>query len=153
MSDSLREVVVQALDTRLRSITVANFYETDAGTNVSSWRDTPLDVATLPALVWRDTDATTPEAGALDVHRLNVEIDCVVSGTTLSTAMVLLRKVIADVVKALGSDLTLGGVVHDILQGTEEVHVQHEEHKLMNATLTFVLVFSSAHFDPYPPGD
>lgn len=149
MSDSLRETVVQALNARLQTITVANLYETNAGLNVSSWRDTPLDINTLPALVWRDTDAATPEAGALDVHRLNVEIDCVVAGTSLNSVMILLRKLIADVVKALGSDLTLGGAVHDILQGGEEIHVQHEEHKLMNATLAFVLVFSSAHFDPY----
>jgi hypothetical protein len=149
MADSLREGVVQAFDTRLKEILTAGGYETDAGTNVEGWKDTPHDIASLPALVWRDTDLKEPEAGATDVHNLTIEIDAVVVKTSTVSAMAQLRKLIADVVKVLGTDLTLGALAQDIRQLGEEIQVDHEDKKIMTATLLFDVIFTSGHFDPY----
>ena len=57
MADSKRETVVQALDTLLETITTVGGYETNAGSNVYGWRDTPVDATMLPALVWREYTA------------------------------------------------------------------------------------------------
>ena len=149
MADSKRETVVQALDTLLETITTTNGYETNAGANVYGWRDTPLDASMLPALVWRDTDSTTPEAGATDIHAMTVEIDAVVICYAAVDAAPQLRKVIADVIKALGSDLTLGGEAQDIRQVSEEVQVEHDDRKIMAAMLTIEVEFTTGHFDPY----
>ena len=149
MADSKRETVITAFDTRLKTILVAGGYETDAGKNVYGWKDTPLEQTKLPALVWRDTDEAAPIAGQTDDHTLRVEVDCVVVKTTSVSAMKQLRKLIADVVKVLGTDLTLGGVVHDIVQQGEEMQVTHEDKKVMASTATFELLFTTGHFDPY----
>ena len=149
MADSLRETIVQALSTLLQTVLVTNGYETDAGSNVYGWHDTPLDPAALPALGWRDTDLKTPEAGQTDVHNMTVEIDAVVVKTSAVTAMGQMRKLTADVVKVLGSDLTLGGLAQDIHQITEEIQVEHDDKKIMTATLTFEVIWTSGHFDPY----
>ena len=148
MADSIREQVVQAFDTLLQTITTPT-YETDAGSNVYGWRDTPLEQSQLPALVWRDTADVTPETAAVDLHTLTVEVDCVVVKTTTVSAMAQMRKLIADVVKVLGTDLTLGGLAHDIFEVAEEVQVEHDGKKILTATKTFEIHYTTNHFDPY----
>lgn len=149
MADSLREVAVTAFDARLKTILKAGGYETNAGLEVAGWKDTPHDIDKLPALSWRDVDDVIPLAGITDDHELNMEVDIVVVKTSTVVAMKQMRKVVADVIKVLGTDLTLGGVVHDIVNQSQDASIQHDDKKILVATLTFTLMFTSGHFDPY----
>lgn len=106
---SLRQQIVDAIEARLRTITVANGYNTNAGQHVYVWRTVSLEDAELPALCVYDTDCAMAESGSIGymTHELQVVIDAIVSGSASRTEV---RKLMEDVFRAIGVDRTWGAL-------------------------------------------
>lgn len=108
---SVRQSIVTALDTRLKTILIANGYQTNLGNQVEAWRSRDLEKGEAYFLTYRDTtNPKTQEEVAIGTHEhaLTLELEAlVVGGTSAATG----RKMISDLLKALGVDKTLGGVV------------------------------------------
>ena len=59
------------------------------------------------------------------------------------------EEAIADVVKAVATDVTFGGLVEDTNSGAEDIIATQEEKRIIGARLTFEVQFVTAHLDPY----
>ena len=146
MPDSIRQQVTAAFATRLTTITTANEYNLNLGSNVNEWRVNPLGQDELPGIVWRDTDDVVEATTQQDVHTLTIEVDIFVAGTTAPTQM---RQAIADVVAAIGTDPTFGGLAVDARVVSEKIESDQEERRVVGITLTCVVEFYTDHLDPY----
>ena len=114
MSDSIRQQIVTALDTRFKAILVANGYVTNLGEHIFEWRTTEVQEAELPALIWRDyavseaIPVTIMGASSLTEQAIDVELDIMAQDGPTTGATI--RSLIADVQKAIGVDHTWGGL-------------------------------------------
>jgi len=148
METNIRQSIVTALDTLFKTIKTTASYETNLGSNVHWWRGEAVEVSELPALLCRDTVQTIPQTGGGQEHTmfLTVEIYC-----TASDAGVVMRKCIADVIKAIGTSLTLGGLVADIQTGGsgESTYVDHEGRKVFVTSLVFQVLYETLNWNPY----
>ena len=148
MPVSKRQQIVDAIDARLKTITTANGYNTDAGNNVFEWRSYPLDEnSELPALVYRDTEEIESLAvGGYQLHTLTIEIEGYVVGANAARD---LRALIADVIKAIGTDLTWGGLAEDTRPVEESIEIDQEERKIAGAVIRIEIDYRTQAFDPY----
>lgn len=152
MADSIRQQIMTALDTRMKAILTAGGYETDLGTSVFEWRTENLDDSQLPALVWRDIAAGVSDqaddgaAMGSHAHALTVEIEIITSGSTAPAAV---RKMIADVYKAIGVDDTWGGLALATAPREDETEHDQAEKKIAGATIRAVIIYETLSFDPY----
>jgi len=108
-----RQSIVDAIEGRMKTILTDNGYATNAGRNVFDWRITQIPDTELSAISIYDGDCTidyeeTPVG--LQGHFLIVDL---VSDAKGSAARSDVRKINADVVKAIGTDLTWGGLAID----------------------------------------
>ena len=157
MADSKRQQVVDALVTRLETISTVNGFETNAGTNVFQWRGYDIPDNKRPAIDVRDSEQTLEtEAGEADRHTLVVEINCFAAGADSPADI---RKIMADVVKAIRDDPSfprLGGegVAEDVnlVQQTIE-DVEHKEERITAGQVGITIEFMTAHFNSYTGGN
>ncbi len=110
-----KEQIVQAVKTRLETITTANGYHTNLGSNIYEWKQNPHNETDVLAAVIRDTDCE--EVNILDqsssgIHTkiLSMEIEIIAASSTVPA---VLRQAEADVNKAIGTDTTFGGLAID----------------------------------------
>lgn len=152
MADSKRQSIMAAFIARLQTILTTatpDAYETNAGNSVHQWRTTDFAQDELPALNVRDVSDMAAIAVQEDIHTLAIEIDCLTGQSATQTAEIAMRKLVSDVVKAIGVDPTFGGLAEDTLQTGETVTIKQEEQRLVGATLTFDLTYTTAHQNPY----
>ena len=106
---SVRQQIVDAIEARFKTI-VTPTYATQIGTKVYPWRKTPVQVAETPCICFWDSSAEVSFDGIAigrRQHILQVEAVCFVSTkTTVSQA----RAIIEDMIAALGTDDTFGGL-------------------------------------------
>jgi hypothetical protein len=149
MTDTKRQSIVNAIDARLKAILVASpaVYNLNLGLSVHEWRSTPLDDAELPAIIYRDQDEIIAVTVGKHEHRMLLEIELVLSGATVPAIM---RKGIADVVKAVGVDVTFGGLAEDTeFEGSESISVIQNERRIAGVVLRFIITYLTNPFDPY----
>lgn len=105
MNDSLRQKIVAAIVTRMRTILTANGYATNIGSNVYDWR-TQFHEDELPAVSVCDLTAETVTPDGVSnprrvAHLLGVQIRIhAVRDETPDN----IRRMIADVTRAIGTD-------------------------------------------------
>ncbi len=104
-----RQSIIDTIDTQLKTILTANGYDTDLGSNVFEWRQVPLQASELPALIYRDAMSET-EIIVLDKHTHKLTLEVEVKTEPGAIDGTLARKMIADVVKAIGVDHTWGAL-------------------------------------------
>lgn len=146
MADSKRQIILNAIDTALKTIKIANGYETDLGNNIFEWREEPLQESELPAAIWRDTDEPVEFTIGAHEHKLTVEIELYAVGPTSPT---ILRKLIADVVKLVGANLTWSGNAEDTKPQTEDIKTEKESRRIAGALVKFEVIYTTNRFDPY----
>ena len=133
--------IVDQLKTQIAAATIAGgYYNNLNGTNqVTIWQDAPFQASTFPAVNIRDTDisAGEEEQGATYIFDLimTVEIDLIANGQTQ------LRRLKADVEKAINSDLTLDGNCYKIEFVSDQKVVEQKEYKLLGSTLTIEVYY------------
>ena len=108
-----RQQIVDAIETRMKTIRTTNGYATNAGAHVFTWIRTQVPETEMPAISIYDGDCPIDYDNAplnFPHHLLDVALVAEAKG---STAQVDVRKIIADIVKAIGADLTWGGLAID----------------------------------------
>ncbi len=147
MTDSIRQKIISAIDTRLKSILIAGGYETDIGQNVWDWRAESLEEDNLPALIYRDTGTET-EFGTFTTftHKMTVNIMVAVSSTT---PMTTIRKIIADIDRAIGMDDTWGGLALMTIKISDESQVEIDEVKFAGCQVVIEITFRTTAWNDY----
>jgi hypothetical protein len=130
-----RDLIMQAVMTRMAGIHTASGYYSNLGSNVFEWRPkvvteggggyVPTEQSELPALHVRDPldGLETVEQGGSEEHELTVELEIAHEGGATGAEM---RKQVVDVRKAIGVDPTWGGLATNTIQSApaETVRIQ-----------------------------
>lgn len=141
-----RQQIIFALDARLKTILVADGYKTNLGQNVSWWRQEPY-ADNESGISCEDSSAAPEWIGAgLQLQRLNVEIRIVMPVGAQAAEM---RAAAADVIRAVGTDLTFGGLVEDCVQGDEPMSVEQEATRHGGTIINLALEYVTEPWNPY----
>lgn len=150
MADSIRQQIVDAVDTRLKAILKSAGYETDLGKNIFAWRATNLENSELPGAIWRDTDCDDSNAtiGSIGyhLHSLTMEVD--LRAADGATTPASLRTLVTDLQKAIGADVTWGGLAIRTTPMKSPLIVEQEEKIIGGANVTFAIEFYTKKWDP-----
>lgn len=156
MADSIRQKIVDAVETRFQGILTSGGYETNLGNNVFVWRDTqkvPLTSDELPALVLFDKQCEGTEDGqVLNRHHFRLTMIADIF-TDSSTGDTFVRKAIADLHKAIGVDeqWTVSTVKLAIRTKPvmDQIDIEQQEEIISAARFAFVIEFRTNRWDPY----
>ena len=148
MPESRRQELVAAVLARFKGIRIADGYETNLGLNVSEWRTDPMQEGEKDLLNLRDTVSPILEEDTIGAHthNLTVEVDLLSVNETPATQY---RKMIADVIKAIGVDLTWGGLAEHTEPGAEELVVEQASRKVIGGLVRFTVIYSTARWTVY----
>ncbi len=146
MSDPKQKTVFDAFVTQLKTILHASGYNTDLGNNVYAWRDTDLQESELPGMIVREADDQIWAAFQEWQHTMTVMLEVFGNGDDD-----YMRQIIADVVKCVGSNLTLTGVVEDIEPPGAAIDVRkyHADKIYWHIKMQFRVIYLTAQWDPY----
>ncbi len=136
-----RQQIVDALDTRLQTITTGNGYSANLG--VYEWLVTPLEESDLPAVIFRDTVDDIDderEFSRLD-HTLTVDLDVAVSSTTSADAV---RELIRDILTAIGTDKEFGGLAYNTDVVTASLDVSEADQRLSGGQIIIEIKYKTA---------
>ena len=124
---TIRQSLVDALSARLKTITTVNGYSADLG--VYEWLVTPLEEEDLPAVIFRDTSdiLDTDEIGSRRKHELTFELDVATSETASADAT---RELLRDILTAIGTDKTFGGLAYDTEPLTVSLEVSETDQRI-----------------------
>lgn len=104
----------------MNTISTANGYNSNVKT-VSVWESVAAEEADLPEILIRDTSDSMPADGVgqarLD-HELSVELSAALDG---KTSVADARNLVADIVKAIGTDYTFGGLAFDTIVNSADL--------------------------------
>jgi hypothetical protein len=154
MADTKRQKIVDAVIARMQTIRTANDYQTEIGARVEEWarrfdedelKAQPskaiLGVYDLPDEVGKDSKNSIGSA-----HRLRMQVRIFITSATPARE---LRKMIGDVVKAIGTDILWGYLAMDTEPGSEGFIVPTDAMEVAGAAVEFTVVYATATFDPY----
>jgi hypothetical protein len=146
-SYTIRQKIITTLDARLKAILQANGYATDVGKNVYDWRTEGLSEDFLPALIYRDVSCETEITG-LEVFTHHLKIQIVIAATG-STSMAEIRKMLADINKAIGVDLSWGDLALLTERIGDESISETEEDKFSGCQTIVMITFRTRGWDDY----
>jgi hypothetical protein len=141
---SVREQIVQAVVTALGTIT--------GYTGLTVERNRPEPVARFPALVVVEGSQSSDDSvfGITDV-RLQIDVEGYVVDTTISAASTTATSLLADVVRALLADETLGGLAVDTKELSSDFAADRGEGRrpLVQFTVSVEIRFFHKPGDPF----
>lgn len=142
MADSTRQDIIDAIDTRLKTIKTTAGYKTNAGNNVFDWLDRDLADSELDAIIYRDKSSVM-DMSDFDskISSVIVEIEVKTKSTTTTAAQV--RKMIEDVYKAIGTDETWGGLALQTMPKTDDINVQQSDKITGSGTIMIEIQYES----------
>ncbi len=147
MTDSVRQQIISALDTRLKAILVANGYQTNIGANVHDWLSETPSEDDLPILDYKDVSVSTEIGSFVDfTHEMSLIIRAAVKS---GTPMVAIRQVIADVDKAIGVDHTFGQLALITKRIGDESGVQIGDQVFAGCGINLLITFRTLGWDDY----
>lgn len=134
-----RQTIMTAIKTRMQGILKTSSYQTDIGNHVITDRPRLLgpdgsigsaivEASELPCVIISDPqDDIAPDTFTTDLHRLTVELE--VRAENSATTETEVRKMMADVYKAIGTDTTWGGVAvsTERIPPDEKIHIQGDK--------------------------
>jgi hypothetical protein len=146
-----RQTIIDAIKTRLQLINGASPYYLDVSANVYIQRDTPFetwDERELPGVNIVDTDEDPDQQllnGASNVwyRSLSVAISLVSNGALADTQV---RKGIADIQRAIGTDLTWGTLAIDTNWTGTTLEKDQQEQRILSATVNIKILYSTTQW-------
>lgn len=151
MSDSKRQQIIDKIDTRLKTILTTGGYLTNAGQHVYPWLPEISEIADQIALVYRDPDENNSAAteGSIGYHRheltIEIEIRCAAGSVTVETV----RKVLADIETAIGTDPKWSALAQRTNPGSNRIDTAQNSNIVSRATMNFVVVYQTKAWNPY----
>jgi hypothetical protein len=150
MSLSLkRQALVDAFETRMKTIKKSGDYYSDIGLNVFVWKRSSVDETEQPGLNIKDD----PEVSQLDSTKNysdRLDRDLTVTVTVFAQDDdKMVRKMMADVEKAVGTDPTFGGLAIDAAPTGNRLLMNQDEKVEGAATLDFTIMYRRGRFDEF----
>ena len=152
MADSKREQIIQALIAQLATISIANGYETELGNRIARGKRQAPKKDELPAIVIREGKATTDATvnAGFDATTLRVELAARDRfDESIENSYGRANKMLADMVKALGNDPTLGGLTIDTTVVEDNIGVEDKEFSIAGVDVSVDIKFRTFHLNPY----
>lgn len=91
---SVRKLIVAAIITKLKTITVANGYNTALASNVIEWQTTSVAIDTLPGVEVKDPSEESEVKGTLSYRTLNIELVGRIASASIDDARNLLTDIL-----------------------------------------------------------
>ena len=153
MSDTRRQQCITALATAMATITTANGYQTNAGSNVRVDPDKdlqPLSAAITTAITVRETGGAE-QAGMVGENFGVIEVDLVAQarGTASESVDQKCRQIAGDINISIGEDKTLGGLADDVVVSSHAFEVSQGKDRIGSMTISARLSYRTARFDPF----
>lgn len=148
MTDTKRQRIFAAVVAQMRTIRTANGYQTDAGALVEEWQ-THFDEAELPAISVFDMpeSSETPHRGSvMATHMLPIQVRIFTRSNTPATE---LRKMIGDVLTAVGKDPRWGGLAIDTVPDKSGFVIPEDSFEIAGAAVSFSVEHMTKTFNPY----
>lgn len=154
MAVTKRQKIVSAVIARMQAIRTENDYQTDIGARVEDWarRFDEEELAAQPSqaiLGVYDLPAEVDKESLHSVgttHRLRMQVRIFIASDTPATE---LRKMIGDVVKAIGVDILWNYLAMDTQPASEGFIVPNDAMEVAGAAVEFIVVYTTATFDPF----
>lgn len=133
---------------RFQGIRVADGYQTNLGMSVHEWRTAAVDPENeTDVLNVRQSDEVIQDTIGEDHHRLRVRCELIVVGEDAPTRIKAAR---ADVLKAISTDLTWGGLAEHTSPGeTSELQLDHASRKVIGLVVEFIVHYVTAPWSAY----
>lgn len=152
---TVRQQLIEAVQTRFRSITEGEDYNFTLAAKVSIWRTTPFAVEELPDVDIRDTrEESKAVLVGVHEHRLTVEgyAECASGGETAEQA----RRLWGDLYKAIGQTgednipgRKWGGLARETEPGTCELQSVKDKNLIAGIKFSIVIIYRTPAWDPY----
>lgn len=147
MEDTIRQLIVDDFKKRMQSITKLNGYHHDMGSNIFVYRTEDWQVSELPGGDIRDGDESVEVSGDHHVFTLDIKFEAKISGTTSLRGV---RKVIADVTKAVGATPKFSDLIVTVRPVSNEAPEFNKKDKLFcSVAMNFEIIYITRAFDPY----
>lgn len=147
MPDTHRQKIINALKTRLQLITVANGYNYNLGGNVVEWPKEDISQGNVTGVFFRDMlcDSDFVEMG----HRHKLHIELVLNAMEADSTPIALRKMIADILKAIGVDAQWGGLALNTYPEGDTMQLERKEKIVGSVQVKFYIEFRTFEWNPY----
>jgi len=147
---SLRQQIVDAINTRVATIKTANLYQTDIGDKPREWHVTSLDTSQTDTVIIRDIDDVkrsdpNGENSSRHTWALRVIIDAVLTPADGNPAKA--RLAIADIKKAIKVDPTWGGLAKRTEEVKDSLMVEKEGTRVGGAQVHVDIITSRKPFE------
>lgn len=152
MADSIRQQIVNSLTTRLEGILVNKGYETNLARNIFEWRTTDFQESELPGLVVRDTNEDVVVRGSNHEYTLTFELEAKIKNSppTALTTAIESRKVIADIIKAIGVDPNFDDLVQDTRPvSNDSLNLEQKDKKVASLIMKIEIRYLTKRFSPF----
>lgn len=155
MADSIRQLIVATLEARMKTITPANGYTFDLSSRVDIWRDADYAIEELPRLNILDhTEEDSNRIMGRHDHALQIElnlVNCIIAGETGTPKLNAnqIRALNADIYKALGVDIRVGGYAYEVLPGKTEMDLIQNKRVIAAIRRTITVKYQTLKFDPF----
>ncbi len=148
MADTIRQQIIDAIDERFKLIKVVNGYETNLGNSVYQWKAVSYEGADLPLIEYRDiSNESGIGPNPTHDHRLTIEAEIVVAAGNTTAAQI--RKMIADVKKAIGTDLRWGGLAITTEPISDSMVIEQNEKIIGGVKINFTIIYRTMAWDEY----
>jgi len=151
MSDSRREQIVQAVKTLMGSITVVNGYAIDLGKNVFRGTTRILEKDELPGLIINEGKETTDSTLTigLDHNYLILDLAARATYTDGDDWYKVCNNMLADIIKAFGTDYSLGGLALDINIDSNQTGIDEGQKLTAGTDISVTVEYRTAHLNPF----
>ena len=147
MSTTIRQQIVTAFDTRMKTIKTTAGYKTNLGASVFEWLEAPLQESDPISLVYRDLQDTVVRAIGCHTHTLTMQIVLIIPAAATAAQV---RNAIADVISCVGTDVTWSNLAQDTsVISDEEIEIEHQNRKIAGVSLKSEIEYTTAPYDPY----
>lgn len=145
LPDPIQQKIIDAIDTRFKTILIANGYFTNVGQHVGWWKKL-LAIADLPGMNLKDRTETRSLGPGVYDRTLTINIEASVSG---SDSPKVARQIEADIEKAIWIDETWDYLAHktDILG--RELDAAHAENKIAQINITIQIEYQTGRGQPF----
>jgi len=131
----------------MEEILTAGGFSTDLGESVYEWLEAPLQETDPITLIYRDGGHVTVREIGCHNHTLTMQVVLTIPAAATQETV---RQAIADVIKAVGTDVNWSALAQDTSVGSdEEIEIEHEGRKIAGVSLKFAIEYTTAPFDPY----
>lgn len=147
MPDSRRQQIIDKIKALLATITVANGFNTDVGSNVFEWKSISFQDTEIPGINIRDPNEEVETRGGNHFYTLTIEIEAKVSASATTNEA---REVLADIQTLMGRNQNLDNLAHHVKPVQNELlDFEKVNKKFGTVLLRFEVEYATKAFQPY----